>query len=171
MFEIFCRDVRQLWCENLRSAQRLVNAQRMLFNFNVAEFMIANQSLSDYNRVFIVVAVPGKERYKQVPSKSELALVDAGAVGDNLSGFDFVTDLNDRTLVQNRVLVGAVIADQRIPTRFAGSLSQGYFSSGYLSYSAGATGDYGVSGRTRDDFLHAGTNAWSFRLDERQGLA
>ncbi len=74
-------------------------------------------------------------------------------------------------MVENGVLVGAVVTNKRIAALFAGRLSDDDFFAVDARYCAGAFGGDRVTGRTGDNALHACSHTGTLRLNERQSLA
>ena len=68
---------------------------------------LVREAVADHDRVFEVAALPAHERDQHVLAERELARVGRAAVGERLVDLDAVADLDDRTLVDARALVGA----------------------------------------------------------------
>ncbi len=171
VLEVLAGHVGHLGSENFRTAQGLINVGRMFFDFDVGQFLIFDQTFSDDDRVFEVVTAPGHEGYEQIAAECQFALVDTGTVSDDLTGFDLLSDLDRRALVEDRVLVRSVVANKRIVALFARWLRNYDFFAGDAGHGAGAFCRYGVTGRATNDALHACSDARTLRLDERQSLA
>src|ERR1051325_3023614 len=69
------------------------------------EAVLLDELLGDEDRVFEVRAAPGHERDEYVAAERELTLVRARPVGDHVALADALTDVDDRLLVDARVLV------------------------------------------------------------------
>ncbi len=64
----------------------------MFLNFDVGQLLIFDESFSDHNRVFKVVTAPWHEGYEQVATECQFAGVDTGTIGDDLTGFDLLSE-------------------------------------------------------------------------------
>ena len=90
---------------------------------------------------------------RKVASEREFALIDARPVGDYLSGFDFLSFAYGGTLVENGVLVGAVVAHKRIAACASPeSLCDVNFRTSNFGDATGSACHYGVTGRTSYNF-------------------
>ena len=70
--------------------------------------ILFHQLFGDQDRVFEVVTAPRHEGHQDVSSQSQLAMIGAGTVGDDLSLGDPLAFHHNRLLVDASVLVGAL---------------------------------------------------------------
>ena len=62
--------------------------------------VLLDEFFADNDGVFVVVAIEGHEAYQNVPTEGQFAQIGRGTVGDNLTLFHLVADLDNRLLVQ-----------------------------------------------------------------------
>src|SRR5205814_2623017 len=125
-----------------------------------------------------VVAVPGHERDQHVLAKRQLADVGGGTVGDDVLGRHGVAALDDRTLVDVRVLVRTLVLDQvvDVDADFAGhrlrvvDADHDAVGVDVVHHAAAACG-HDSARVLRGHALHTGTDERLFRTQGRHGLA
>src|SRR4030095_12055750 len=110
-------DVRDVARYLLGAELRVARLYLKLLDVNRRVVVVLHETLGDENRVLEVVAAPGHEGHEHVATQRQLAAVCAGAVGDDLSLVDALADLNNRALVDARVLVRALELRQRVDAR------------------------------------------------------
>ena len=111
------------------------------------EHVLADKALVQKNGVLVVVAFPRHEADEHVLAERDLALRAGGAVGDDLTGLDALTDRDDRALVDAGALVGACELRQRVVDDIAVVIADGNGGRGNAGNDAGALGrdaDLGV---------------------------
>ena len=74
--------------------------------------IVADDALADQDRVFVVVAVPRHERDEHVLPERQLAHVGRRAVRDDIAFRDHIANLDERPLIDVRVLVRALVLCQ-----------------------------------------------------------
>ena len=88
-----------------------------LLDVDRREEVVLHEALGDQDRVLVVVAAPRHEGDEDVAAEGELAVLRAGAVGEDLAALDARPLLDDRLLVDAGVLVRAPELGQRIDVR------------------------------------------------------
>src|SRR6185437_1598557 len=83
--EHFIGDVRDVPCDLLRAELGVPGVDLVLLDVDRGEHVILDEALRQDDRVLVVVALPRHERDKQVLAERHLALVGAGAVGEDLT--------------------------------------------------------------------------------------
>ena len=110
--ELLLRQVRDVARDFLGAELGVARHHHQLLDVDRGVAVVGDDALADEDRVLEVVAVPGHERDQHVLAERELADVGRGAVGDDVLGLDLVAALDDRALVDVRVLVRALVLDQ-----------------------------------------------------------
>src|SRR4029453_13718744 len=104
--------VRDVAGDFFRAQLRVAGHDDQLFDVDRGVAVFGDDAFANQDRVLEIVAVPGHERDQHVLAERELADVGRGAVGDDVLGVDLVAALDDRALVDVRVLVRALVLDQ-----------------------------------------------------------
>ena len=84
--------------------------------------VVLYDALRNKDRILEVVSAPGHEGNAHITAKGHLTAICRGAVGDNLPLLHRITWLDDRRLVDARILVRSLIFDQvdDVDVRFGG---------------------------------------------------
>ena len=85
----------------------LANLEGKLLDVDAREDIVAYNALVKHDGVLIVVTLPRHVSHEQVAAKSQLAVLGAIALGEDVTGRDALTFLADRAEVDGHVLVGA----------------------------------------------------------------
>ena len=137
-----------------------------------------HHALGDQDRVLEVVAAPGHVGHDQVAAQGQLAVVGAGAVGQDLAGANVLALLHEGGLVEAGVLVAAGELHQRVDVH-AGLDALGFgvvFDAHHDAvgvhglHDAGAAADHAGAGVLGGVILHAGAHDGGLGADERHGL-
>ena len=107
-------DVRDVARDLLGAELRVARLYLQLLDVNRRVVVVLHEALGDENRVLEVVAAPRHEGDEHVAAEGQLAAVCAGAVGDDLRLRDALAYLDNRALVDARVLVRALELRQRV---------------------------------------------------------
>ena len=141
------------------------------------EHVILHDAFADQDRVFVIVPVPRHEGDEAVAAQRQLAEIGRGTVGDDVTSFDRVAHLHQRTLVDAGILVRTLELLQRVDVhaRLAGfDLADGADHDAgrvdLVDHAAARRGDRGAR-IARHGLFHAGADPGRFRLHERNGLA
>ena len=110
--QLVLRQVRDVAGDFLGAQLGVARHDHQLLDVDRGVAVFGDHALADEDRVLEVVAVPGHERDQHVLAERQLADVGRGAVGNDVLGVDLVAALDDRALVDVRVLVRALVLDQ-----------------------------------------------------------
>jgi hypothetical protein len=110
--ELVLREVGDVPRDLFGSQLRVASDDRELLDVDRGEALFRDHALRDQDRVLEVVAVPGHERDEHVLPERELAGVGRRAVRNHVTAGDAVAHLDERTLVDVRVLVRALVLHQ-----------------------------------------------------------
>ena len=142
--------------------------------------IVANQLLADENGVFKVVAAPRQERHENVSAESELAMIGARSVREDVTLLHAVARADQRLLIDASVLVRSLEFRQQVNVRtdfaaeHAGLVGLDAHDDAlgvHLIHDAVAAADDDRARITRRHTLHAGANERSLALDKRHSLA
>ena len=142
----------------------------VLLDVHRGEHVVLDQALADDDGVLEVVALPAHEGDQQVAAERQLAELGRGAVGQHVTGLDRVTHVDDRLLVDERALVGALELEQlvRIDVTLVGLDEDAV--GGNAPHLAGGLGPQHVAGIDGGAELHAGADQRSLGLEQRHCL-
>ena len=104
--------VRDVARDLLRPELGIARQTGQLLDMDGGEAILLHHALRDQDRVLEVVAVPGHEGHAQVLTQGQLAHVGRGTVGQDVAARDRITQLDQRTLIDTGVLVGAGVLGQ-----------------------------------------------------------
>ena len=110
--QLVLRQVRDVAGDFLGAELGVARVDHQLLDVDRGVAVFGDDAFADEDRVLEVVAVPGHERDQHVLAERQLADVGRGAVGNDVFGVDLVAALDDRALVDVRVLVRALVLDQ-----------------------------------------------------------
>ena len=158
-------DVGNVAGELLAAQLRLADFDVELLDVDRGVDVVLHQLLADDDGILEVVAVPGHEADQHVAAQGQLALEGGGSVGDRLSLFDFLADLDDRLLVLAGPLVEADELAQLIGV--AADLDPRGVDVGHRSLAAGADDHARVVGHVA---LHARGHHRGLGHQQRHGL-
>ena len=176
--ELVLRQVRDVAGDFLGAQLGVARHDHQLLDVDRGVAVFGDHAFADEDRVLEVVAVPGHERDQHVLAERQLADVGRGAVGDDVLGVDLVAALDDRALVDVRVLVRALVLDQVVDVdadlarhRFlVVDADDDAVGVDVVDDAAALGGDDGAR-VLRGDALDAGADERLFRTQRRNGLA
>ena len=113
--ERFFRDVRNFARDLFLAALRIADVQLELLDVDRRIDVVLHQALREHDGVFEVVPVPRHERDGDVRAERELPRLGRRAVGQHVAGLHLLSLMNQRTLVDRRVLVRAPVLLEAIP--------------------------------------------------------
>ena len=132
--------------------------------------VVSDELLIDKNGVLVVVAFPCHEADKGVFAEAQLAVVDSGAVCDDLVLLDSLTDGNYRALVGAGALVGAHELDKLIVPACAAVLKDINAVGRNLGDYAALFGEHDGAGVNGSLIFHTGADDGGFGLEKRNSL-
>ena len=146
----------------------------MLLNVDGGEDILANESLADDDRVFVVVTLPRHVGHDHVLAERELALIGGHGVGNHLARCDAVAHHHRRAVVEAGPLVRAneLQQDVAIEVLLAGRLiwlNNDQVCGNGGNHTRTSSNDH-LAGVARRATLNASANDWGVRLEERHRL-
>ena len=105
----FLGDVRNFTGDLFLTAFGVTDVQLELLDVDRRIDVVLDQPLGENDRVLEVVSVPRHERHGDVGSECELSVFGRSAISQNFTGLHLLSGLDDRTLVERGVLVGAPV--------------------------------------------------------------
>ena len=132
--------------------------------------VLLDDTVGDDDAVLIVVAFPRHVGHGEVRAKCKLGLVDGRTISERFALDHVVAHMDDRTVVDARGLVGALVLRKVIALGARGSLHDdvGCVDLDDVSLMLGADELAGVEGSTE---LHAGADERRMRTNQRHSLA
>jgi hypothetical protein len=172
----FFTDVRDVAGDLFRPQLGVAGGDFVFLDVDRGEDVVAQDTLGDQDRVFVVVAVPRHEGDDDVPAKGQFAHVGAGTVGDHLAALHLVAHLHQRALVDAGRLVRPLELAQTIDVharlaRFQ-HLGRAHNDTGrvdLVDHAGAARHDRGARVAGHDGF-DAGAHERRVRLQKRHGL-
>ena len=139
--------------------------------------VFCHHTLTDQDRIFKVVAVPWHKSNQHVLADGDFTQVSRCAVGNHVTLVQLVAHLDDRTLVDVGVLVGALVLDEVVDVHahFTGQcfcIVHAHHNAGSVDiiHDAAARGGHYRARVDGGNALDTGTDQWFFRAQHRHGL-